>query len=294
MIRMVIRRSTLASIGAGTATALVVLLLRWDHRPSSALLHPDRQSLVTAPPESAFAAVDAIERSGLTAVESALQGIDQLERWAANPTKPLANNSRCEWPSGIERTSWRLASKFLFGKLQGKALMRHAILNDRDVPLCPEEMTEFLDIVERYDAVVAPLWSTYREIKIREMIEIADSGQVKPWRRDENVDAEISRRAAILVAERRMSHAEAMREAEKGIGSRGQPPAVNQMWHDGECYLASDFPPLPRSKAFFESLKVVIGEYAAWVMSWFVAKGLCSDPGKIREVLEDIATAPAR
>jgi hypothetical protein len=291
---MVAKRSVLMGVFAAAVVALVVIPLRLTTRPGSGALSRDAGIRADVNLEDAPITLDEIARGGEAAVEVALQRIDHLDRWSGVSPRPDVADSSCVWPAGVRRSSAALAAEFLTTGIRANLLLRHVILNERDVPPCPEDVQEFLEIVERYKALVAPVLRAYGELRIREKIEIVDAGLVKPWQPDDDVSAELARRVAILMAERNMSKSEAMQEAEKGMGSKSQPPAVNRMWHNGKHYLASDFPPLPRSAAFFENVKFVIGEYAAWVMSWFVAKGFCSDPAKILQVLEEIATAPAR
>jgi hypothetical protein len=288
------KRSALASVFAGAVVALVVISLRLATGHGSGALPRDVGIRADVHIADAPITMDEIARGGVAAVEVALQRIDHLERWSGVSPRPDAADSRCVWPTGVRRSSASLAAEFLKSGVRANLLLRHVILNERDVPPCPDEVKEFLAIIERYESLLAPVFRAYGELRIREKIEIVDAGLVKPWQTDEDVSAELARRAAILMAERNMSKSEAMQEAEKGMGSKSQPPAVNRMWHNGKHYLDSDFPPLPRSAAFFENVKFVIGEYAAWVMSWFVAKGFCSDPAQILQVLEEIATAPAR
>lgn len=291
---MVGKHSVLMGAFAAAVVALVVISLRLVTGHGSVGLPRDTRSPADVYLADPSIALEEIVRGGEAAVEVALQRIDHLERWSGVSPRPGVADSRCVWPAGVRRSSASLAAEFLTTGIRANLLLRHVILNERDAPPCPEDVKEFLEIVERYKALVAPVLRAYGELRIREKIEIVDAGLVKPWQPDDDVSAELARRVAILMAERNMSKSEAMQEAEKGMGSKSQPPAVNRMWHNGKHYLASDFPPLPRSAAFFENVKFVIGEYAAWVMSWFVAKGFCSDPGEILQVLEEIATASAR
>ena len=164
-------------------------------------------------------------------------------------------------------------------------LVRHVKLNPIDHRFSKDQARPLEAIVAKHVAIVSPLIKARRTSDADERAELIQSGRVMPAQLPRPSDAAIERFARQV--SRDAADCQSLLDA-----WRKDPPiaAMQGLDHfncNGKTYLVRDFPPLERTRALREELRLRCVDFLGEVGLWFCQQGVLSDQdfGKLLERL---------
>ncbi len=213
-------------------------------------------------------------------LRDALATLDAIRDNSALRQQPvvtrLGSADRIPWPRGIPRTTFDLANQFANSpdSVSATTLLRHVRLNPQDRPLAEVECASLHDIVDPLRDRLEPLVLCLRQASHAEMIDIIQSGRVKPATFPTPTPAQIRRFASM--AANTPEEADSLFEEFSRNPPLGSMAGVSHIVHGGNTYLLSQFTSLPESDRMHAEVQFLGLDFLATVCAWFESRSLAS------------------
>lgn len=193
------------------------------------------------------------------------------------PLKAVAQRPACVWPAGVQRNRVQLAKVFLTGWFVASDLMRHELLNPRDMPLCPQEIQELEEVVRLVRKELDIILEHATVVGMRERIRMIEDGGIPEWLpKPGAINLLPGARALVDYHKSRgevMSLEEALEKVRLNPVAWSGGPDAPFIRHKGKIYCLDEFPLLPEHEAVFEHARMLAIEEFGIVVGWFVSRG---------------------
>ena len=193
------------------------------------------------------------------------------------PLKAVAQRPACVWPAGVQRNRVQLAKVFLTGWFVASDLMRHELLNPRDMPLCPQEIQELEEVVRLVRKELDIILEHATVVGMRERIRMIEGGGIPEWLpKPGAINLLPGARALVDYHKSRgevMSLEEALEKVRLNPVAWSGGPNGPFIRHKGRIYCLDAFPLLSEHEAVFEHARMLAIEEFGIVVGWFVSRG---------------------
>lgn len=211
----------------------------------------------------------------LGAMDKMDPGVAVRTREAATGASPASSQSDCEWPPGFLRDA-DLADAFLMGSVTPQEILRSKVLNVADRAPCPGDVKALGLVLERYNRLMAPVLSAFRDLRAGEVEDLVSRGRIAEWVGAAASDGDVMRYEQMLLSAGR-SNDDAHKEAEAARPSLGSRPPGSYVKLGGRYYPLPGAELLPLSADYYGKLKCVAIDQLQVIVAWFCSNGYVVD-----------------